>query len=157
MSRRRVRRALTVPQGAVPLFLECFCHDGDDDDDDNNDRRHDHVYHDGDDDHDDDDDEGDGSWFPFCQFLVDYLAGICCEGSGSALQPHDPWLRQKAAFLPQDHQQVCISRIDNKWVAVKPHGGTAFTEDKNRERAKAGTCHIVFPGQLYKLYMIRTL
>ncbi|CAE7658714.1 sqd, partial [Symbiodinium necroappetens] len=26
--------------------------------------------------------------------------------------------------------------IDNKWVAVKPHGGTAFTEDKNRERAK---------------------
>lgn len=27
-------------------------------------------------------------------------------------------------------------RIDNKWVAVKPHGGAALTEDKNRERAK---------------------
>ncbi|CAE8632214.1 unnamed protein product, partial [Polarella glacialis] len=26
--------------------------------------------------------------------------------------------------------------IDNKWVAVKPHGGTAFNEGKNEARAK---------------------
>ena len=31
---------------------------------------------------------------------------------------------------------LSIGRIDNKWVAVKPHGGAALTEDKNRERAK---------------------
>ena len=42
---------------------------------------------------------------------------------------------EASAYLSAIACQVCL-RIDNKWVAVKPHGGVALTEDKNRERAK---------------------
>lgn len=46
-------------------------------------------------------------------------------------------------------------RIDNKWVAVKPHGGVAFTEDTKRERAKANQCISVlrFGLQTYPAYL----
>ena len=45
-------------------------------------------------------------------------------------------LGQKPYVACRPRHALVRLRIDNKWVAVKPHGGTAFTEDKNRERAK---------------------
>eukprot|EP00442_Polarella_glacialis_P028492 CAMPEP_0115153586 /NCGR_PEP_ID=MMETSP0227-20121206/66811_1 /TAXON_ID=89957 /ORGANISM="Polarella glacialis, Strain CCMP 1383" /LENGTH=217 /DNA_ID=CAMNT_0002564347 /DNA_START=78 /DNA_END=727 /DNA_ORIENTATION=- len=47
-----------------------------------------------------------------------------------------PWLRLREIAIDKVLEAQSSHMIDNKWVAVKPHGGTSFTEAKNSDRQK---------------------